>query len=207
MTQQPDDTSRSRILDAAEEAFAEHGLAGARVAAIADAAGANKAMVYYWFNNKQALYTAVLERVFEQIASVAEAFEQSPSGDPIARIERFARGYNAVLQGHPRIERILLRAMLDDQDALFELMAPRVRRVIPRVATEVISGQAQGTVNASLVAPLLPASIAAPFVFFALARPLLQRLTGLPGDTLNEAWQAHVLTLLIDGIRGRTEAP
>ncbi|TAM81483.1 MAG: TetR/AcrR family transcriptional regulator [Acidobacteria bacterium] len=54
--------SRTVILRAAEHIFAERGLAGARIDAIARAAGVNKALIYYYFKSKDALYLAVVER-------------------------------------------------------------------------------------------------------------------------------------------------
>lgn len=53
--------SRAAILRAAERIFAERGLAGARTDAIAHAAGVNKALLYYYFKGKDALYFAVVE--------------------------------------------------------------------------------------------------------------------------------------------------
>src|SRR6201985_1357542 len=58
---------RLRILDAAKQEFAAHGLAGARVARIAVKAGANKRMLYYHVGNKDDLYLAVLEGAYEKI--------------------------------------------------------------------------------------------------------------------------------------------
>jgi TetR/AcrR family transcriptional regulator len=60
---QPEQTSAA-ILDAAMEEFAHEGLAGARIDAIARAAGVNKALLYYYFRDKESLYGAVLDRVF-----------------------------------------------------------------------------------------------------------------------------------------------
>jgi TetR/AcrR family transcriptional regulator len=54
--------SREAILRAAERIFAEEGLAGARTDAIARRAEVNKALLYYYFKSKKALYLAVLER-------------------------------------------------------------------------------------------------------------------------------------------------
>lgn len=56
--------TRTTILDAAEEEFAQNGLAGARTDAIAAKTGVTKAMIYYYFASKEALYEAVLERAF-----------------------------------------------------------------------------------------------------------------------------------------------
>src|SRR4051812_30914910 len=58
---------RLRILEAAKQEFATHGLAGARVDRIAANAGANKRMLYYHVGNKEDLYLAVLEGAYEGI--------------------------------------------------------------------------------------------------------------------------------------------
>ncbi len=55
------ESSRKAILNAAEAIFAAQGLTGARTKAIARAAGVNKALLYYYFKSKDALYLAVLE--------------------------------------------------------------------------------------------------------------------------------------------------
>ncbi|WP_043283804.1 TetR/AcrR family transcriptional regulator [Paraburkholderia oxyphila] len=64
------DRTRMLILEAATQEFAELGLAGARVEKIAEKAGTNKRMVYYYFNSKDDLFIAVLERSY---ASIREA--------------------------------------------------------------------------------------------------------------------------------------
>ena len=56
------DQTRDRILHAAIREFSEHGLAGARTGAIASEAQVNKALLYYYFRDKEALYAAALGR-------------------------------------------------------------------------------------------------------------------------------------------------
>jgi len=65
----PRDAERSQthILDAALAEFAEHGLGGARMDRIAERAGVNKRLIYYYFENKESLFLAVLERAYEGI--------------------------------------------------------------------------------------------------------------------------------------------
>lgn len=53
---------KARILDAAASAFAAAGFAGARVDAIAAAAGVNKRLLYHYVGAKDVLLSAVLER-------------------------------------------------------------------------------------------------------------------------------------------------
>jgi AcrR family transcriptional regulator len=61
------DRSRDAILAAARDEFAEHGLGGARVERIAERAGLNKRLIYYYFENKDALFSAVLEQTYLDI--------------------------------------------------------------------------------------------------------------------------------------------
>ncbi len=59
--------SRRRLLKAARDVFSRKGLGGARVDEIAALSGVNKQLVYYYFGNKQDLYLAVLEQMYEEI--------------------------------------------------------------------------------------------------------------------------------------------
>ena len=78
---------RLRILEAAKQEFAAHGLAGARVDRIAAEAGANKRMLYYHVGNKEDLYLAVLEGAYEKIR-VEERGLDLEHLDPPEAIER-----------------------------------------------------------------------------------------------------------------------
>src|ERR1700758_5154759 len=61
------EATRRKLLVAARREFAANGLAGARVDEIAARAGVNKQLVYHYFGDKDALYLAVLEWVYEEI--------------------------------------------------------------------------------------------------------------------------------------------
>src|ERR1700719_2731132 len=65
---QPEE-SRAAILQAAAQEFAEHGIAGARTDAIARQARVNKALLYYYFKDKETLYGAVLDNAFSGMRS------------------------------------------------------------------------------------------------------------------------------------------
>ncbi|MEU2618287.1 TetR family transcriptional regulator [Streptomyces sp. NPDC007157] len=54
--------TKARLLDAAFSEFAAYGIAGARVDRIAEAAGANKRLIYVYFGNKEQLFDEVLRR-------------------------------------------------------------------------------------------------------------------------------------------------
>ena len=78
---------RIRILEAAKQEFAAHGLAGARVDRIAANAGANKRMLYYHVGNKEDLYLEVLEGAYEKIRAEERGLDLEHL-DPPEAIER-----------------------------------------------------------------------------------------------------------------------
>jgi TetR/AcrR family transcriptional regulator len=73
----PDDSNeldlRQRILDAAATEFAAAGYEGARMEGIAREAGCNKALPYFYFKTKQALFRAVLDHGAQQRAAEMHA--------------------------------------------------------------------------------------------------------------------------------------
>jgi AcrR family transcriptional regulator len=78
--------TRQRILDAALEEFAAKGLDAARIEDIAEKAGANRRMAYYYFGSKEGLYLAALETSYFQLVEVEEAIDVDALG-PIDAIE------------------------------------------------------------------------------------------------------------------------
>jgi len=79
--------SQKDILDAAQDEFASHGLGGARMDRIAERAGLNKRLIYYYFDSKEGLFLAVLERTYERIRSEEKALNLSQE-EPIEAIRR-----------------------------------------------------------------------------------------------------------------------
>jgi TetR/AcrR family transcriptional regulator len=101
------EATKARILDAAEEEFAKNGLGAARTEAIAQQTGVTKAMIYYYFESKEKLYEAVLERSFnERLQAVQQiAFQQHTPTDALTKIiNNLIRGASA----NPRWTNILM---------------------------------------------------------------------------------------------------
>ena len=71
--QGPDPDTRKRILAAACVEFGAHGFAATTVDRIARRARVNKAMIYYHFPSKRALYTCIIRDVFAPIADALRA--------------------------------------------------------------------------------------------------------------------------------------
>src|SRR5271157_4018204 len=98
--------SRAAILKAAVSEFAEHGIAGARTDAIARSAHVNKALLYYYFKDKDALYEAVLDYVFsglrERVMPVLEC--ELP---PRQKMLEYLGTYFDYIAANPRFPRVV----------------------------------------------------------------------------------------------------
>jgi TetR/AcrR family transcriptional regulator len=98
--------TRSAILAHAIAEFAAQGVAGARTAAIAEAAGVNKALLYYYFKDKESLYSASLHEVFSGLFENILPMLQS-SISPGEKILRLARLHFEYLLKHPHYPRLI----------------------------------------------------------------------------------------------------
>ena len=76
--------TRARILDAATREFARYGLGGARVDRIAERAGANKRMLYYYFGDKDGLFLAALEGRYAHIRNAERSLDLEKTDPRIA---------------------------------------------------------------------------------------------------------------------------
>lgn len=98
--------ARARILRAAVREFADKGLGGARVDQIAARARANKRMLYHYFGNKEDLFLASLESVYEDIRAHERTLrlEDQPPLEAMRRLITFTWDY---LVANPHFIRML----------------------------------------------------------------------------------------------------
>ena len=105
------DQTRARILDAAVRQFSASGLAGARTEQIAEEAGVNKALLYYYFKSKEDLYAAALEFVFEGVrtASIAVLEARASAGERFLQIvlNQFDRAFS-----YPDLQSLIQQEMV-----------------------------------------------------------------------------------------------
>jgi len=89
------DRSQATILLAARAEFAEHGLGGARVDRIAERADVNKRLIYYYFENKDKLFLAVLENAYADIREAENKLllADMPPSLAIRRLTEFTWDY------------------------------------------------------------------------------------------------------------------
>jgi AcrR family transcriptional regulator len=118
--------TRRRIFDAAAAEFAEHGIAGARVERITEAAGVNNALLYRYFGSKRRLFDQVFAELSTRLVDAVPLDVEDLPGYVDALGRYYAR--------HPDIVRIsawyrLERDEGDPPGAIVESMAAKVKQI------------------------------------------------------------------------------
>lgn len=103
--------SRRAILAAAAAEFANEGIAGARIDAIASAAGVNKALLYYYFRDKENLYGAALEHTFRGL--LEELVHILDTDRPVGyKVLAYALTHFNYVASHPHYRRMVQHEMM-----------------------------------------------------------------------------------------------
>lgn len=172
--------SRAAIMEAAVEEFSREGIAGARTDAIARAAKVNKALLYYYFKDKEALYGAVLDQVFGGlIACVGEVLSRDLP--PREKIMAYAGAHFDYVASHPLYPRIVQGEMMGAGRGraihLERIVKKYFRPLFGRVAQVLRQGQASGEFRAVDPLHFVPSMIAV-IVFYFTSAPVMRIMTG-----------------------------
>jgi AcrR family transcriptional regulator len=89
------DRTQQTILDAATSEFSRLGFGGARIDGIAERAGVNKRLIYYYFGGKDGLFLAVIKRTYTGIREAERALEltRTKPDESIRRLIQFTWHY------------------------------------------------------------------------------------------------------------------
>ena len=115
------EASRRRLLEAATEEFAAHGLAGARVDRIAVSAQVNKQQMYAWFGSKDGLFDAVFAAQLDRIVDAVPFTADDLPGYAVALYDSYLTDPEIIrLVGWNRLERVPVGDLLAGHGALTE---------------------------------------------------------------------------------------
>jgi TetR/AcrR family transcriptional regulator len=176
--------TRAAILRAASREFAQEGVAGARTDAIARAARVNKALLYYYFRDKETLYGAALEQVFAELSQrLAAVLEQG--GGPRETMLAYAGAYFDYIASNPDYPRLvhqeMTRAGRTGSPHLKRIAERYMMPLFARLARVFEEGRRHGEFREVAVEQFLPSMIAV-VVFYFVGAPMLRLMLG--GDPL-----------------------
>ena len=175
---QKDKTTEEQILAAAKKVFVRDGMAGARMQDIADEAGINKALVHYYFKNKEKLFEVIFmeaaNRLFPKINEIFTA--ELPLFE---KIERFCDEYITLVMENPYLPLFVLNEIHRDPNYFLGKVwkgktTPKPEKFLAQIEAEKAKGTIKDIHPLHLLMNMLSMTIF-PFV----AKPMLQKNMGM----------------------------
>jgi TetR/AcrR family transcriptional regulator len=172
----PADThgTRARLFAAAAAEFAGHGFAGANVDRIARTARVNKAMIYYHFQSKAALYREILGDMFRAVSARVHALAEGQQ-TPEDKLRAFIQAIAAEAEARPHFPPIWFREIAEGGTHLDAATLTNITSIV-----EVLAGILRDGVAAGRFRPvnplLLHGGIVAPLLLFFATERLRTRI-------------------------------
>ena len=170
--------SQAAILKAAINEFAEHGIAGARTDAIARAARVNKALLYYYFKDKEAIYQAVLDHVFSGLRDTVVPMLE---GDlpPRQKLLKYVGAYFDYIAANPRFPRVVqgewIRTGTDRLGQMKRVARSYFQPIYQKLGEVLREGIAAGEFRPIDPAQFIPSMVAI-IIFYFSAAPVIKTL-------------------------------
>jgi len=174
--------SRARILAAAAAEFAARGFDGANVDRIARAARLNKAMIYYHFKNKAALYGEIFRGLIEAVLDRARAIAASDAS-PREQITAFVHAIVEEAEARPHFPPMWLREIAEGGRHLDRATFNLVRQVPETLNAIMERGCASGEFRRCHPL-LLHFGIVGPLMLYFVSQPVRSRIASEGPSTL-----------------------
>jgi TetR/AcrR family transcriptional regulator len=198
--------SRAAILKAAVREFAQEGVAGARTDAIARSAGVNKALLYYYFKDKEAMYRAVLDQVFGGVrAAIHNALSQELP--PRGKLASYVCAHFDYIASNPLYPRIVQAEFLRagrDPSRLQRIAKEYFRPVFLELSKLLEAGAKSGDFRQVDPLHFIPSMISV-IVFYFNTAPIMKLMTG--SDPMSPARLAERRAAVLDFVSAALLVP
>jgi AcrR family transcriptional regulator len=166
------------ILQAAKKVFVAKGMAGARMQDIADEAGINKALVHYYFRNKEKLFEVIfMEAAAKLFPKINQIFN---SDQPLfEKIESFCEEYISVIIDNPYLPLFVINEINQDPEYFLKKVWAGKSKPNPKKFLEQIEGEVKkGTIKRINPMQLLM-NLISMTIFPFVAKPMFQKNLGM----------------------------
>ncbi len=202
MKKEKEATTEQQILDAAKSVFQSKGMDGARMQEIANEAGINKAMLHYYYRNKQLLFEAVFKQAFSLLAPQLNDILNDDSSIE-DKIKSFTVNYTSFMVKHPYLPNFIIQELNRNEDFILKLKQntgfPNLQKFQKQVDSEIDNG-----IIIPIEADQLFVNIIALNIFPFLGKPLIKAFTDKDEKAYNdfvESRKSEVANFIINSIK------
>jgi AcrR family transcriptional regulator len=140
----------AQILAAAERVFSDQGLRAASLRAIAAEAGCDPALIYYHFESKEAMFLALLDRIFPPLHEALVDLATQDHRPTAERLWEVLQLYHRHMGHHVGLRAIIRGELMRGAEGLQPQIAQRILRNAEQVARILREGQRRGELRSDL---------------------------------------------------------
>lgn len=110
-TMRSENVTRDKILMTAAKLFADNGFEATSMREIAESCAVTKPALYYYFPDKNTLFTEIIKTVGDYSYQYLTEIDKSPK-DPVTKLREIANNQFSGIQKHPEITKFLIKVAM-----------------------------------------------------------------------------------------------
>ena len=145
MEQKKSTQKRQQLLNAALDVFSLYGFSGASLDEIAQIAEMHKSNIFYYYENKEALYVEVLTTVLQKWLAPLQTLESEL--EPEEAISNYLIQKIEVSRTQPKASRLFALELIQGAPHILEILKGPLKKLVKRKAKVILMWQEQGKIS------------------------------------------------------------
>ncbi len=205
MEQKKSTQKRNQLLSAALDVFSLYGFSGASLDEIAQIAEMHKSNIFYYYENKEALYVEVLTTVLQKWLAPLQTLEAEL--EPEEAITNYLLQKIEVSRTQPKASRLFALEVIQGAPHILEILKGPLKKLVKRKAKVISNWQEQGKISQDIDPELLILNIWALTQNYADFSTQMEMVTGktLRNRSMQQRIIQHTVHMMLYGVIPRPE--
>ena len=207
MEQKKSMQKRQQLLAAALDVFSLYGFNGASLDEIAQIAEMHKSNIFYYYENKEALYVEVLPTVMQKWLAPLQALEAEL--EPVEALTHYLMTKIETAKTQPKASRLFALEVIQGAPHILPILKGPLKKLFKRKAKVISNWQEQGKISAGIDAELLILNIWGLTQNYADFHTQIEMVTGksLRNKSMYQRMIEHTIHMILYGVIPRDQNP
>jgi len=203
MEQKKSTQKRHQLLNAALDVFSHYGFNGASLDEIAQLADMHKSNIFYYYENKEALYVEVLTNVLQKWLAPLQTLEVEL--EPTEALTNYLMDKIEVSRTQPKASKLFALEIIQGAPHISPILKGPLKKLFKRKAKVISTWQEQGKISAAIDPELLILNIWAVTQNYADFSSQMEMVTGktLRNRSMNQRAIEHTVHMMLYGVLPR----
>ncbi|SPL72596.1 HTH-type transcriptional regulator RutR [Acinetobacter stercoris] len=203
MEQKKSTQKRQQLLSAALDVFSQYGFSGASLDEIAQLAEMHKSNIFYYYENKEALYVEVLTTVMQKWLAPLQVLEADL--EPVQALSQYLEQKIEVSRTQPKASKLFALEIIQGAPHILQILKGPLRKLFKRKAKVILNWQEQGKISDQIDPELLIINLWSITQNYADFSTQIEMLTGktLRNKSMYQKTIEHTVHLILYGVLPR----